>query len=431
MKKRIWIPLAIILFLAVLFLPIPRGSYDDGGTWEYRALTYRIVKWNRLTENGIYQKTRVYFGFDCFQSLDTLWASEQPSDAHSFYAKVRKISGNTVTVEPLEGEQVGGLLTFGAEGLEFTAQVGETVYITFTGVIRETYPGQIDVTEWTKFHHSYPRQWMDKEGAQKQSGPVEEHLIIREIYADCFIAEPMASSFQETWEIKVNGSISSKWRIGDKVRVICTNIYLDKENWRMECDLQSIETSILIIKPSTTRKPVIYLYPQEKTEVSVKLEYEGVLTCTYPAYQDGWTVTAQPDGTLTDAAGKLYNYLYWEGETLAQWDMETGFCVKGEDTAAFLEEALAKLGLNRREANEVIIYWLPQMQENPYNIISFQGAAYTDAARLEITPSPDTLIRVFMAYRPSAEAVDIEPQVLTAPKREGFTVVEWGGTELQ
>ena len=51
-------------------------------------------------------------------------------------------------------------------------------------------------------------------------------------------------------------------------------------------------------------KPVIYLYPEEETAVTVKLDYAGALTCTYPAYGDGWTVTARPDGTLTDNAGQ-------------------------------------------------------------------------------------------------------------------------------
>ena len=47
-------------------------------------------------------------------------------------------------------------------------------------------------------------------------------------------------------------------------------------------------------------KPVAYLYPQTETEVTVRLDYDGELTCTYPAYEDGWTVSARPDGTLTD-----------------------------------------------------------------------------------------------------------------------------------
>jgi len=177
-------------------------------------------------------------------------------------------------------------------------------------------------------------------------------------------------------------------------------------------------------------KPVIYLYPEETTEVTVELDYSGELTCTYPAYGNGWTVTAQPDGTLTDETGMEYNYLYWEGVPDTEYDLSEGFCVAGADTAAFLEEALAALGLNRREANEFIVYWLPQMEPNAYNRISFQQEAYTDSARLNVTPEPDTILRVFMAWTPLEEAVEVPAQTLEAPEREGFTVVEWGGIKL-
>ena len=177
-------------------------------------------------------------------------------------------------------------------------------------------------------------------------------------------------------------------------------------------------------------KPVIYLYPEETTEVTVKLDLQGELTCTYPEYRDGWTVTAQPDGTLTDANGQIYNYLYWEGKCATAYDFSAGFCVKGSDTAAFLETALAKLGLNRREANEFIVYWLPLMQENEYNVISFQTDVYTESAPLNISPAPDTLLRVFMAWYGSPTEVEIAPQALTALERNGFTVVEWGGTKI-
>ena len=182
----------------------------------------------------------------------------------------------------------------------------------------------------------------------------------------------------------------------------------------------------------TPAKPVIYLYPEEITEVTVQLDYiTGELTCTYPAYNGGWQVTAAPDGTLTDAAGQTYNYLYWEGEGTEHYDLSEGFCVAGADTAAFLEEALAELGLTRREANEFIVYWLPQMETNRYNLISFQTEAYTDAAQLTVSPAPDTMIRVFMAWKELGTPVEIIPQPLSAPARTGFTVVEWGGSEIK
>ena len=178
-------------------------------------------------------------------------------------------------------------------------------------------------------------------------------------------------------------------------------------------------------------KPVIYLYPQEKTEISVELDYDGELTCVYPAYEDGWRVTAAPDGTLTDAGGQTYNYLYWEGLTHTAYDLSRGFCVAGEDTAEFLETALADLGLTRREANEFIVYWLPLMEENPYNLIAFQSERYTEGAVLTVDPAPDTIIRVFMAWKGLDAPVEIAPQELTAPERVGFTLVEWGGSELE
>ena len=179
-------------------------------------------------------------------------------------------------------------------------------------------------------------------------------------------------------------------------------------------------------------KPVIYLYPETPTEISVALTLDGRLTCTYPDYSKGWdNFTAHPDGTLIFPDDKEYYCLYWEGMQTTEWDFSTGFCVKGEDTAAFLEWALAEQGLTAREANEFIIYWLPLMQENPYNVISFQTDAYTDGAVLEITPTPDSLLRVFMAYYPSDEAVEIAPQAFDTPARDGFTVVEWGGSPVQ
>ena len=177
-------------------------------------------------------------------------------------------------------------------------------------------------------------------------------------------------------------------------------------------------------------KPVICLYPEHTTRVRVRLDYDGVLTCSYPSYAGGWEVTAAPDGTLTDQRGRQYDSLFWEGRDEAVYDFSEGFCVAGADTAAFLEDALAKLGLTEREANAFLVYWLPRMEDNAWNLISFQGSAYTDTARLEIQPAPDTLLRVFMAWKPLEMPVEVEPQVLEAPARRGFTVVEWGGAEL-
>jgi len=71
------------------------------------------------------------------------------------------------------------------------------------------------------------------------------------------------------------------------------------------------------------------------------------------------------------------------------------------------------------------------MEGNAYNLIAFQGDAYTEGAQLAIDPAPDVLLRVFMAWKPLENPVDIPPQALEGAGRTGFTVVEWGGTEVK
>ena len=182
---------------------------------------------------------------------------------------------------------------------------------------------------------------------------------------------------------------------------------------------------------ATEKKPAICLYPEDATKVHVKLHYTGTLTCAYPEYKDGWTVWATPEGILTDENGREYNYLFWEGASQGDWDMSRGFVVSGADTADFLERTLARLGLNDREAGDFITYWLPRMQDNPYNLVTFQTDAYTEKAQLEITPEPDSILRVFMVFQPLEEPISIEEPELPGFERKGFAAIEWGGAELK
>ena len=389
-----------------------------------------------MYEDGTYQKTRVYFGQDRSKTIDELWLEESVNAEKRFLATVLEVNGRTVLVEPVEGEaerQISNAMSFTvSEMLQNELPVGTVIRVTYTGGVMETYPTQIRATAWelsNDLHHlSFEGEWIDKTNAEKYGNDLFEHIRITKIYADCFFAEPVIPM---PYEIKLNGALSDEWCVGDQV--ICTyeNTYYDETLNRVEADLLTVAASDWQPDPFVAYKPVIYLYPEAQTDVSVTLDLDGKLTCTYPAYENGWHVTAAPDGTLTDAEGQSYNYLYWEGETDAQYDFSKGFCVRGEDTAAFLEDALAKLGLTRREANEFIVFWLPMMEQNPYNVITFQTDAYTDAARLQVSPSPDTVIRVFMAWKAADTYTALPPQPLTAPDRRGFTVVEWGGSEIR
>jgi len=179
---------------------------------------------------------------------------------------------------------------------------------------------------------------------------------------------------------------------------------------------------------------VIYLYPEQETDVHVELELtESELYTTYPKYNDGWNLTAYPDGTLLNKTdGTHHKYLFWESSNCrTRYDFTKGFCVAGSDTESFLKEKLTYMGLTEDEMNEFIVYWLPLMEHNAYNLITFQGDAYTDSAKLNIIPTPDSMLRVFMVYVPLEDAIYIEPQQLPTFERKGFTVVEWGGSKIQ
>lgn len=186
--------------------------------------------------------------------------------------------------------------------------------------------------------------------------------------------------------------------------------------------------------PKILEKPIIYLYPVERTEVNIKLGNPEYLSCTYPKYEDVWKVIANPDGNLIDKkTGRNLYALYWEGENIPkQINMQEGFCIKGEDTAKFLEEKLEILGLTEREAEEFIIYWLPKMEDNKYNYIRFETIEeQNDSMPLDVTPRPDSIIRIMMDWKALDEKIEVNEQKLVPPEREGFTLVEWGGSELK
>lgn len=195
-----------------------------------------------------------------------------------------------------------------------------------------------------------------------------------------------------------------------------------KEHAYYKCEIK--------LKQFEIEKPVIYLYPTQKQTIEVQLNYNGALTHTYPKYPtDGWQVIAEPNGTLWDKNGMEYYALFWEGKPHKQIIPKDGFVIAGKETAAFLEEKLAYLGLNRKEANEFIMYWLPRMEENNYNFIHFSGKQYEEQAALIINPKPETIIRVMMLTQALEYKINIPLQDLNSlkNKRKGYTVVEWGG----
>ena len=197
---------------------------------------------------------------------------------------------------------------------------------------------------------------------------------------------------------------------------------------------------------SIATKPVIYVYNSNNisSNVDVTIDKDN-LSFEYPYRTNGWWYIKTNDEGVTvypskedrdkNINGKDYNYLFWEDiYTDIFYSFNEGFCIEGKDTREFLETSLYKLGMNQREINEFIVYWLPKMENNKYNIISFQSNTYEEYYPLKVEPKPDNTLRVFMTYYSSNKPINIKTQDLNEIRqgfeRQGLYVVEWGGSEL-
>ena len=210
-------------------------------------------------------------------------------------------------------------------------------------------------------------------------------------------------------------------------------VEIDQEITDYSVDIQYKAINNPHCDPNVAYKPMIYLYPEKEEVVQVHLGYPENLTTTYPRYENYWEVVADPDGTLKSISNNREYYgLYWEGSHHTSYVHKNGFVIKGEDTSSFLEEKLKLLGLNDREANEFIVYWLPKLEHNPYNYIYFETIDEIHSYMpLEVIPTPDTMIRIQMDYMPLDKPISIKEQELISSSRTGFTLVEWGGSIIK
>ncbi len=212
--------------------------------------------------------------------------------------------------------------------------------------------------------------------------------------------------------------------------------------------------------PGGCGKPVIYLYPEEPTNISVRFDTSVQLTTQIPQYQDGWYVLAQPNGMLTDisdnhgsceryttnhfgaeyakhaCAQNQYPYLYWAGNVRAAGLPKPagGWVVSRNQLAEFLAAKLTLMGLNQIERQDFLSYWVPMMQRQqaPYYQLGFlQTRELGVLFPMVVTPQPDTIFRILLDYTPLQSMPDQlpAPQELERVERTGFTLIEWGGVK--
>ena len=101
-------------------------------------------------------------------------------------------------------------------------------------------------------------------------------------------------------------------------------------------------------------KPVVYLYPEKTTPVSVQVFPDEGVRISEPAYADGWNIIAEPNGNLTNLSdGKSYRSLFWEGGSSVLYQpSDRGFVVARDDLETFFDEKLLEVGLLGQEITD-------------------------------------------------------------------------------
>ena len=201
----------------------------------------------------------------------------------------------------------------------------------------------------------------------------------------------------------------------------------------------------------TVKKPNIYLYPPEATEVTVRLELaEGcALTYSDPPYGDGWNVTVEPDGWMDNGIGYVvvpageagggevifdaprYGYLFYEADAPDVWQRGHGWLVTSDVMSDFFAHTLREYGFRDREADDFLEYWTPRLTESLFYAVYPQTEEIDAVVGLRVEPEPDSVLRLFFLIEPLDAAMATADWYLPEPvipkfEREGFTVVEWG-----
>jgi hypothetical protein len=175
-------------------------------------------------------------------------------------------------------------------------------------------------------------------------------------------------------------------------------------------------------------KPVVYLYPTKDTLTTIKVGAN--ITKSEPLYSaNGWTVLAHPNGQL-DYQGQTYPNLFWEGTGLGAYNSHSGegFVVSQKDLLPTLKKQLQQQGLTDSESADFLAFWSSKLPQTPYVRLTWLNTGDMNTlAPLTVFPRPQTAIRVFLDFAGLDKPINLLPQKLSAPQRQGFTLVEWGG----
>ena len=127
---------------------------------------------------------------------------------------------------------------------------------------------------------------------------------------------------------------------------------------------------------------------------------------------------------------KKYDYIFWEGPCLKEEAFQgESIGIRKEHFEEEVDELLKKLGLNERERNDFIVYWITKLHSRKYHKVTICDSSYDDRiAPLKVTGFTQ-LHRVMLKFEEveSIEGLKTVHDISSRQRPSGKYVIEWGG----
>lgn len=194
-------------------------------------------------------------------------------------------------------------------------------------------------------------------------------------------------------------------------------------------DIQALKNALpsCEINEVVAKKPNIYLYPEKREELTVQVTPKGKITKSIPEYNEGWKVIAEPSGKID----KTYDFLFYEASLNYKFTLNKGWIINKDSFNEEMSSILTSIGLNSKEKADFIEYWSKELkwQSSRYAVYYLDPKEINEAIKLNLSKEPDSILRAYFYFVPlkDNENLEIKKPEIKEFKRNGFTVVEWGG----
>ena len=176
----------------------------------------------------------------------------------------------------------------------------------------------------------------------------------------------------------------------------------------------------------TAYKPNIYIYPNEKLNLSVKILFPngGKVIESIPNYKNSWEVTVTPDGKIDDT----YRYLFYECQMPDLAQKEYGWVVDKSNLKDFFNKNMVASGFSQNEITDFIEYWIPILTEYKYYEIYPQYKSTLDEmVKISYSIEPTNFYRLFYFIKGrDNNTLQLLTPIIETAKRKNYYAVEWG-----